>query len=122
MLDQLSFTGRDLLIAVVLATVVYLLEVLLFSRRRSPAPGKVRDPDLDARLEAMSAELAGLRARLDLLETRPPVDSPLDSQGTMYAEAMRMAREGHAPQDMAARLGISRSEAELICALHKAEP
>ena len=29
MFDQLTFTGRELLIAVVLATVVYLIEVLL---------------------------------------------------------------------------------------------
>lgn len=116
MLDQLTFTGRELLIAVVLATVVYLVEVLLFSRRRSPG----RDHALAKRLAELEAESMAIKARLEMLEARPPVESALDTQGTTYAEAVRMAREGESPQDIMERLGISRSEAELIVALHKA--
>ncbi|MEW5789616.1 MAG: DUF2802 domain-containing protein [Pseudomonadota bacterium] len=120
MLDALAFTGRDLLIAVVLGTVVYLLEVVLFSRRR--AAGRNQGTQADPRIDALVAEIENLRARLEQLEARPPVDSPLDRQGATYAEAMRLARDGHPPQDMAARLGISRGEAELILALVRSEP
>lgn len=115
MFDQLTFTGRELLIAVVLATVVYLVEVLLFSRRRSP----VREQALASRLAGLEEELMAVKARLEMLEALPPVDSALDTQGTTYAEAVRMAREGQPPQELMERLGISRSEAELIIALHK---
>ncbi len=116
MFDELTFTGRELLIAVVLATVVYLAEVLIFSRRRSPD----RDHVLAKHLTELEEELMAIKARLEILELLPPVDSALDTQGTTYAEAVRMAREGHPPQEMMERLAISRSEAELIVALHKA--
>lgn len=121
MLDNLSFNGHELLIfvllAVLLATVVYLLESLLSSRRRKVAVV----PDLVARLDALSGELETLKARLENLEARPPVDSVLDTQATTYADAMRMAREGVAAPDVAAQLGISRSEAELIASLQRSE-
>jgi len=116
MFDQLTFTGRELLIAVVLATVVYLIEVLLFSRRRPP----VRDHALAKHLAELEEELIAMKVRLEVLEARPPVESALDTQSTTYAEAVRLAREGQSPQEMVERLGISRSEAELIVALNKA--
>lgn len=116
MFDHLTFTGRELLIAVVLGTVVYLAEVLLFSRRRSPG----RDHALAKRLDGLEEELIAMKARLEMLEARPPMESALDTQSTTYAEAVRMAREGLPPPEIVERLGISRSEAELIIALHKA--
>ncbi len=115
MLDQLHFSGRELLIAVVLASVVYLLEVLLFSRRRVPRD----DRAVRERIASLEQELAALRARVEMLEARPPVESALDTQSATYAEALRLAREGFAPGELAERLGISRGEAELIIALHK---
>lgn len=114
--DQLTFTGRELLIAVVLATVVYLVEVLVFSRRRPP----VIDIALEQRVAALEAELTAIHARMEMLEARPPMESALDTQSTTYAEAVRMAREGLPPRDIVERLGISRSEADLIVALHQA--
>lgn len=117
MLEHLVFTGRDLLVvvilAVLLATVVYLLETLLFSRRRKPA--------LEQRLAAMQVELDALKARLEQLELRPPLNSALDTQASIYAEAMRLAREGLPAQEVAEHLGISRSEAELIIALQRSD-
>ncbi len=118
MFEQMTFTGRELLIAVVLATVVYLLEVLLFSRRRPPA----KDKALAERVAGLEAELAAMQARMEMLEARPPMESALDTQSTTYAEAVRMAREGMPPQDIVERLGISRSEADLIIALNQASP
>lgn len=116
MLDQLTFSGRELLIGVVLATVVYLVEFLVFSRRHPPEVSKT----LERRLADLEAELAAVHARLEMLEARPPVESALDTQSTTYAEAVRMAREGLPPQDIVDRLGISRSEVDLISALHQA--
>lgn len=101
--------------AVVLATVVYLVEVLIFSHLRAPS----RDQTLAKRMEVLEESLAVMKARLEMLEARPPVDSALDTQGTTYAEAVRMARNEEPPQVIMERLGISRSEAELIIALHK---
>lgn len=115
MFEQMTFTGRELLMAVILATVVYLLEVFLFSRRRPPA----RDKALEQRLAGLEAELTEIQARLEMLEARPPMESALDTQSTTYAEAVRMAREGVPPQDIVDRLGISRSEADLIIALNQ---
>ena len=121
MLEHLTFTGRELLVvvilAVVLATVVYLLETLLFSRRRKPDA----TPRLDARIEALQCELAALDARVENLEAKPPLESALDTQATTYAEAMRLAREGVSAQELAGHLGISRGEAELIIALQRAD-
>ena len=115
MLEELTFTGRELLLAVVLATAVYLLEVVVFSRRRKSA----RHPATDARLAELQRQIDALRERLDAMEARPPADSALDVHKMVHAEAMRLAREGASARELAEQLGISRSEADLIIALHK---
>jgi len=117
MLEQLTFTGRELLIAVVLATAIYLFVVLLFSRRRKQS----QVAPLEARLAALENEIATLNARLQALEARPPAESSLDTQAMNYAEAVRLARGGAAPEELAGSLGMSRAEAELIIALHRNE-
>ncbi len=118
MLENLTFTGRELLMAVVLATVVYLLEVWVFSRRRKSGD----KGGADQRLNSLRDELEALKARIEALEARPPADSALDTQKTIHMEAVRMARNGASAQELAERLGISRTEADLIIALHRAEP
>jgi hypothetical protein len=117
MLDQLAFTGRELLVALILATLIYLVEVLLFSRRKKNTPAS----DTRAEFAALKQEIQGLKARLEALESRPPMESALDTQKAIHADAIRMAREGASPQELADRLGISRTEADLIIALHKSE-
>ncbi len=121
MLENITINGRELLVfvilAVVLATVVYLLESVLFSRRRHPPDSSA----LVARLTALEATLALHQERLERLEAKPPQESALDTQANTYAEAMRMARAGASAQDLAGNLGISRSEAELIIALQRGE-
>lgn len=125
-MESFVITWRELLIAVLLATAVYLLEVLLFSRRRKPAPPAASDPERqagDAELARLREEVTALRRRLDALESlvnRPqPAESIADD--SPYGQAVRLARQGLAPQELAARCGISRGEAELIVALNRAE-
>jgi hypothetical protein len=115
MLENLTFTGRELLLAVVLATVVYFIEVLLFSRRRKPPPDEASNV-LMGRLEQ---EVEALKTRLEALEARPPNDSTLDALRNLHAEAARMARAGATAAELAEQLGISLTEAELIIALQK---
>jgi len=118
MLENFTFTGRELLLAVLLASLVYVLEVWLFSRR---GKAKTGGAPAAARLAALEAEVESLKQRLLSLEAKPPIDSSLDSRAATYADAQRMAREGAAAMDMATSLGISRGEAELIIALQRRE-
>ena len=59
---------------------------------------------------------------LYLVELRPPADSSLDTQKSLHAEAIRMARKGALAQELVDQLGISLTEADLIVALQKSEP
>ncbi len=117
MLEHITFTGRELLLAVLLGTLVYLLEVWVFSRwgkRRAHTAAEVR-------MRLLEAEIDAMKQRLQALESQPPAESGLDVRATIYADAQRMAREGTAALDLASSLGISRAEAELIVALQRAE-
>lgn len=118
MLESLTFTGRELLGAVILAGLVYLLEVWLFSRNREAR----RDARNQARLDGLEEEVAALKTRIERLESRPAAESPLDTQKSLHAEAMRLARAGVSAQELAAQLGISLTEADLIVALHRPVP
>ncbi len=118
MLENFVFTGRELLLAVILASLVYLLEVWLFSRRSKG--GKGASPS-EKRIKALETEIEILKQRLQALEDMPPVGSSLDARTNTYADAQRMAREGTPAQELAGSLGISRGEAELIVALQRAE-
>ena len=115
MLEDFVFTGRELLLAVILASLVYLLEVWLFSRRSKGAPPS------EKRIKALETEIEILKQRLQALEDMPPVGSSLDARANTYADAQRMAREGTPALELAGSLGISRGEAELIVALQRAE-
>ncbi len=117
MLEQFQFTGRELLIAVILATVIYLMEVLIFSRRRKSSGSR----EIDRRIDQMQTQIDELQSRLERLEALPPAESALDKQTSTYAEAVRLARDGKTASELAADLGISLSEADLIIALQREE-
>lgn len=120
-----------LLVAVVLATGVYLLEVLVFSRRRRPADTQVskpaapqdQTPVFQEELARLREEVSILRRRLDAMEAqtnRLPAPPPVQDDSP-YGQAVRMARQGLAAQELAVRCGISRGEAELIIALNRGD-
>ena len=117
MLENLIFTGRELLLAVVLASLVYVLEVWLFSRWRGGRNGAAQDTA--ARMRDMQAQIDALAQRLEGLEAQPPAGSLHDSQAVLQAEAVRMAREGASARELVEKLGISLTEADLILALHR---
>ncbi|MEW6677860.1 MAG: DUF2802 domain-containing protein [Pseudomonadota bacterium] len=118
MLETLTFTGRELLVAVILATLVYLLEAWILGRWRDAR----RQARQQGRLDEIQEDIAALKTRVEKLEQRPVPDGGLDEQKSLHAEAARMARTGASAEELANQLGISRTEADLIIALHKSEP
>jgi hypothetical protein len=124
-MDAIVLTWRELLIAIVLATLVYLLEVALFSRRRrakGQAEASGHEDEVSSELARLSEELADLRIRLERLEARlASAASDKMAEDTPYGRAVRLAREGLSAQELASRCGISRGEAELIIALNRTE-
>jgi|GEM_PF-3880446 len=124
MLESLTLTYRELLLGLVLASGIYLLEALLFSRHRKKTQG-VPPPALnDMRLQALEREITSLKIRLDALESVPQrtaEENELDRDANRHIEAVRLARQGLTSSEITARVGIARAEADLIVALHKAE-
>jgi hypothetical protein len=118
MLESLTFTGRELLLAIILAVLVYLLEVWFIGRWRESR----RNARFQRQLMDLEEDFAALKTRVERLELRPSTESPLDNQKSLHAEAARMARSGASAEELANQLGISRTEADLIIALHKSEP
>ncbi|MBI5331296.1 MAG: DUF2802 domain-containing protein [Betaproteobacteria bacterium] len=109
--ESLHALPHELQVILAFAVLLLLLLALIYVRR---------PPRGDARIHALEAELHALRARIEALETQPPTNSALDPQ--LYAEAQRLARTGADSAELAAQLGISRAEAELIIALQKGAP
>lgn len=124
-MDAIVLTWRELLIAVILATLVYLLEVVVFSRRRRSREGGEMPVQSDATLNELARlreEVANLRQRMEGLEARlQSATADKTAEDTPYGRAVRLAREGVTAQELASRCGISRGEAELIIALNRAE-
>lgn len=112
MLDNLTFTGRELLLAVVLATLVYLVEAWLFSCRRKSAGS----PRLEKRIEQLEEAVARLDERL----TAQGAGTGVQDAGGYYGEAVRLAQAGLSAGEISQQLGISLTEAELIIALRQA--
>lgn len=124
-MDAIVLTWRELLIAIVLATLVYLLEVAVFSRLRRPkGQGEATMSDSTVQeLSQLRAEVASLRQRLDSLEAQlKSAAANKAAEDTPYGRAVRLAREGLTAQELANRCGISRGEAELIIALNRPLP
>lgn len=115
---ELVLTWRELLIAVALASAVYLFESLILARRRNNAGSPRRDQEEVARLRA---EVAELRDRLLALESTLGVVEPveIDTAHAAYDYAVQYARQGMIAPEIAARCGISRDEAALIVAMHR---
>ena len=122
-MDAIVLTWRELLIAILLATLVYLLEVAVFSRRRR-SRGQTEtaghEGEMASELASLREEVADLRRRLEGVEARlAAAEADKPAEDTPYGRAVRLAREGLSAQELASRCGISRGEAELIIALNR---
>ena len=137
-LTGLTISPRELLIAVILATGVYLLETLVFSKRRrkkkaaadrvepvvagasaGSSAGAGASPEVVAGLRA---EIGILKSRVEVLEKRLAAEEETREEEAVlspYAQATQLARQGLSATELCARCGISRGEAELIVALHQ---
>jgi hypothetical protein len=117
---ELTITMSELLIAVILATVIYLLETLLFSfRRRRNA--KLESLALEEGLLKLSSEIVNLQQRIQVLEeSRNGVESAeAEAPHAIYDYAIEYARQGMIAPEIADRCGISQDEARLIVALNR---
>ena len=128
-MESFVITWRELLIVVVAVLAVYMAEMLLLLRAKKNGESRFGSrkgpPDKAAqRLDYLETELAEVIRRLETLEQsqekmeRPVVAPP--STPTPYSQAIQLAREGHDADGVAASCGISRGEAELIVAMHRA--
>lgn len=116
---DITVTWRELLIAVVLATVIYLLESVLFARSRR-RPAATAPAGHEGEIHKLRAEVVTLQRRLDELEVKLGVAEPpeADNAHAAYDYAVQYARQGMIAPEIAARCGISIDEATLIVAIH----
>lgn len=125
-MQPILITWQDLLIALVAVLAVYIAEVLLLFRYRARKDKPEAASRTDAEVEALRAELHQLREQMLVLKQGlergpPPAQAEMPAvTGTAYAQAMELARQGVDGDVLAARCGMSRAEAELILALHRA--
>jgi uncharacterized protein YlxW (UPF0749 family) len=132
--NGVTITWETLLVAVILAAIIYLLETMLFNRRRKPTgqPDAVRDLDLDVeglhnRVSELERSMRALREQLAEQQAvqdksaKALADREALLEATPYAQAAQLARQGASPQELARRCGITNGEAELIVALNRGE-
>lgn len=119
---EILLTWRELLLAVILASLVYLLEYTLFSRWRA-RKGAASSQAVQGEIQALRDELAQLRQRLDVLESGKAVnlEQEIDNLSSIYEHALTYAREGIPAQEIAGLCGISISEATLIVAMQQSK-
>ena len=110
---EFTLTWREILIAVVLASLFYLIEVTVFSRRNKGSDRTAGEADL-------RQALTDRRARVDQLEARlaPEASAAPEDDLAIYDHAVAYARQGYPASEIAGRCGISIDEATLIVTLH----
>lgn len=127
-MESLVITWRELLIVVAVVLAVYVAEMLLLLR--SKRGGRRWRPDATStqpRLDALESEIEQLREQLlhfkeqiDQLKASPPPQANVSSSSP-YSQAIQLAQQGADVSEVAANCGISRGEAELIVAMHRAK-
>lgn len=127
-MDALVITWRELLVVVILVLAVYVAEMLLFMRSGGQRPRiglwrrDERPSGSPKELRLLREEVADLRDEMAELRGEMEVLKSMQAAGNSpYAHAIEMAKEGHDVGEVAAACGISRGEAELIVAVHRAE-
>lgn len=127
--DSFVITWRELLIIVVVVLAVYMAELLLLLRsnrgfRRWKPDAEASQPRIEAlehEVEQMREQLLQIHQQLEDRPALPPQPAQMAATGfSPYSQAIEMAEQGRSIDELAAKCGISRGEAELIVAMHQA--
>lgn len=128
-MDSFVITWRELLIVVAVVLAVYVAEMLLLLRsNRGFRRWKPDATSLQPKIEALESEIDMLREQVLMLKEQIDQVQSTQQQGqfvsaspsTPYSQAIQMAQQGMDVDEVAASCGISRGEAELIVAMHRA--
>ena len=130
-MESFVITWRELLIVVAAVLAIYVAELLLLLRANKTGEPRFswRRSTLDKvsllRMENLEAEVANLRQKIAELELgmgrmELPSAAPPPPVQTPYSQAIQLARGGLDADAVASSCGISRGEAELIVAMHRA--
>jgi len=123
-LESIVITWRELLVVVAIILAVYIAELLLLTRsggaslRKPRLLGAIRQKREES---ALRKEVAELQKRIAALEEhlgQPMEAAAPASPPSPYLRAIQMAKQGHDAESVSSSCGISRSEAELIIAMH----
>lgn len=116
----LTITWLDLLFAVVLATVIYLLEIVFLPRLMRNKKAS-HDQAYLSEIGALKNEIKDIQRRLENLEScHVPSEGVQDELDlSTYGAAKQYARLGMPVEEIAARCGISRDEATLIMTMYR---
>lgn len=129
-MESFVITWRELLIVVTAVLAIYVAEMLLLLRANKTGESRFHwrrsapDKASQGRLEDLEIEVANLRQRIADLEAgmvrMETPSTPSAPMQTPYSQAIQLAREGLDANAVASSCGISRGEAELIVAMHRA--
>ncbi len=119
---ELIITWKELLIAIILASVVYLVEQFIASvgRRKKQQPNQAGTGFLD--VETVTRKIVDIEQRVNDLEIKLSLALVGENTGTknpVFEEAVNYAREGMSASEIASRCGISQDEAALIITFHQ---
>ena len=116
---EITLTWRELLVAVALASIIYLAGYLLSNRRRRDSPHL--NSAISDHLSRLSEELVLLEKRVEQLESDRIQEhgSKEPENRSVYDYAVQYAKEGLLPEEIVGRCGISLSEATLIVTMQK---
>ena len=117
---DIVLTWRELLIAIFLATLIYLLEYFYFSKRRR-ATQLASFKEFKSTLDKIESDIEALSVRLDVLEStlRDSHAGETAEAESIFERAVQYAQEGMQPQEIVSRTGLSLSEATLIVTMYK---
>lgn len=124
-MESFVITWRELLIGAVLILAVYIAEMLLLMRSAKNRGLKLWQRSAEVHpqsreLQALELEVAQLHEQVAKLQADlEKLKALQQAAATPYTQAIQLAQEGVDVNEVAARCGISRGEAELIVALHR---